>query len=150
MGGQTGSSNLDREEFFQILSATMGNLTDVSLTSKDDLPAWIFILLNQYVSGAMVFVSVLGMTLMTGNILIIATLAKIGFSEIINISYFALGISDAPCLPFITWHAICYLPFFDKWNFTKEDKSFAKSDQQSIFAFTVLPQRPLAEQAYKS
>ena len=33
---------------------------------------------------------------------------------------------------------------------TKEDISFAKSDQQSIFAFTVLPQRPLAEQAYKS
>ena len=32
----------------------------------------------------------------------------------------------------------------------KEDISFAKSDQQSIFAFTVLPQLPLAEQAYKS
>ena len=32
----------------------------------------------------------------------------------------------------------------------KEDISFAKSDKQSIFAFTVLPQRPLAEQAYKS
>ena len=40
------------------------------------------------------------------------TYAKIGFSESINISYFALGVSDILCIIFITWHGICFIPAF--------------------------------------
>ena len=61
----------------------------------------------------MISVSVFGMT---GNILIICAYAKIGFTESINISYCALGISDALSIPFITWHAICFLPVLNNWN----------------------------------
>ncbi|KAK3727526.1 hypothetical protein RRG08_055173 [Elysia crispata] len=55
--------------------------------SAQDLPDSYFSLLMEYTSYTMVCVAVFGMA---GNIFILITYAKIGFSESINISYFAL------------------------------------------------------------
>ena len=104
------------KETFEKMSTTSDNMTGPAFSSGYDLPVWLFTLLNQYISYAMVLVSVFGMI---GNILIISAYAKIGFSESINISYCALGISDALSVPFMTWHAICFFPVFAKWNITR-------------------------------
>ena len=89
------------------------NLSSSAGASNDDIPAWLYSLLMEYISYVMICVSVFGMT---GNILIIITYIKIGFSESINISYCALSISDALCVTFITWNAICFIPVFSRWN----------------------------------
>ena len=94
---------------FQNLSSS----ADASVASSGDIPPWLYSLLMEYISYAMICVSVFGMA---GKILIIITYIKIGFSESINISYCALGISDALCVTFITWNAICFIPAFSNWN----------------------------------
>ena len=48
-----------------------------------------------------------GMWGLLANSLVIATYIKLGFSESINISYFALGISDTGVLVTTMWGAIC-------------------------------------------
>ena len=81
--------------------------------STQVLPDSYFSLLMEYTSYTMVCVAVFGMA---GNIFILITYAKIGFSESINISYFALGVSDILCVIFLTWNAICFIPAFADSN----------------------------------
>ena len=83
--------------------------TSSSVASKPDIPAWLLPILMEYISYTVVFVSVFGIP---GNILILRTYAKIGFSESINISYCALCVSDIFCVIFITWNAVCFMPIF--------------------------------------
>ena len=45
-----------------------------------------------------------------GNILVVITYSKMGFSDSINISYSALAITDILGLLFLTWTAICFIP----------------------------------------
>ena len=73
-----------------------------------------FSLLMEYSAYITICVAVPGLV---GNVLILITYAKIGFSESINISYFALGVSDLLCVIFITWHGICLLPAFGNSDF---------------------------------
>ena len=94
-------------------SQNFSSLADASVASSGDIPPWLYSLLMEYISYAMICVSVFGMA---GNILIIITYIKIGFSESINISYCALGISDFLCVTFVTWNAICFIPAFSNWN----------------------------------
>ncbi|GFR85783.1 chemosensory receptor B [Elysia marginata] len=77
------------------------------------MPDWIFSLLMKYVSYAMISVAFFGMT---GNILIIITFVKIGFSESINVSYCALCVADMLCVATLTWTAICFIPAFANAN----------------------------------
>ena len=104
-------NRFNNEDISQNKSTSLGNLTDDAIPSNTfkDLPDWLFTLINAYISYAMILVSGFGLA---GNILIIATYTKIGFLESINISYCALGISDALSIPFIVWHAICFIPAF--------------------------------------
>ncbi|GFR88721.1 chemosensory receptor B [Elysia marginata] len=103
-------SNKERSEN---LSSVLGGLQEPIATSFYDIPLWLYSLLMEYISYAMIAVSVFGMT---SNILIIVIYIKIGFSESINISYCALGLSDALQVTFITWNAICFLPSFTRLN----------------------------------
>ncbi|KAK3798994.1 hypothetical protein RRG08_050230 [Elysia crispata] len=107
-----------KNTFTSCAKASSGNSSELCSTStsssvapKPDIPAWLLPILMEYISYAVVFVSVFGIP---GNILILRTYAKIGFSESINISYFALGVSDFLCVIFITWNAICFMPIFVK------------------------------------
>ena len=69
-----------------------------------------FSLFMEYSAYITICVAVPGLV---GNVLILITYAKIGFSESINISYFALGVSDILCVIFVTWHGICFIPAFE-------------------------------------
>ena len=71
----------------------------------------------------MVFVTLFGLT---GNVLIIVTYAKIGFSDSINISYCGLAESDFLCISCITWNAICFIPLFSELDlpFTPRETGF--------------------------
>ncbi|GFR78147.1 chemosensory receptor B [Elysia marginata] len=82
-------------------------------SSTSDIPAWLLSTLMEYISYAVILVGVFGIP---GNILIIRTYTKIGFSDSINISYCALGVSDIFCIIFITWNAICFMPVFAESN----------------------------------
>ena len=85
------------------------DLSEDEVTQQIDIPSGYFTLLMEYTSYAMICVATFGFT---GNILIIITYAKIGFSDSINISYFALGVSDILCVTCLTWNAICFIPAF--------------------------------------
>ena len=91
------------------LAVNQSASSDLPLQFQGDLPDRLFTVLMEYTSYAMICIGIFGMT---GNILILTTYVKIGLSESINISYFALGISDILCIIFITWNAICYIPAF--------------------------------------
>ncbi|GFR89589.1 chemosensory receptor B [Elysia marginata] len=82
-------------------------------TTKDDTPEKWYRNIMECISHAMLSISAVGIP---GNILVVIVYVKIGFSESINISYFALGISDTIALLFITWNALCYIPIFVKAN----------------------------------
>ena len=97
----------------QNASASSDTLTGSAASSSKDISPWLYTILMETISYATISVSVFGMT---GNISIICAYAKIGFTESINISYCALAISDALSIPFITWHAICYLPVSRNWT----------------------------------
>ena len=84
-------------------------IADTVLSSTENIPPWLFSLLMEYISYAMIAVAFFGIP---GNILIIGTYVKIGLSESINVSYCALGVSDILCVIFITWNAICFTPAF--------------------------------------
>ncbi|RUS84168.1 hypothetical protein EGW08_008055, partial [Elysia chlorotica] len=74
-----------------------------------DIPEWIFSYFMEYISYAMVNVAFFGLI---GNTLIIITLVKIGFATPINVSFFALCISDFLCIVAIAWKAVCFIPAF--------------------------------------
>ena len=96
--------------------------TNLAMSSHGDIPGEIFYLLMEYTAYAMICISAFGMA---GNILIIITYTKIGFSESINISYFALGVSDILCVIFLTWNAICFIPAFSDSDMPFLPKEFA-------------------------
>ena len=91
-----------------VLNATLSG--DVN-TAANSSGGWVVSLLMESVSYAMIFVAFFGLT---GNILIMITFVKIGFSESINISYCALCVSDLLCVVLFTWNAICFTPAFAK------------------------------------
>ena len=93
---------LNQSAFAEDLSKTVAFL-------NNKIPIWLYSLIMECISYAMVFVAVLGMA---GNILIIITYTEIGFTESINISYCALAISDALCVSIVTWNAVCFIPDF--------------------------------------
>ncbi|GFR59301.1 chemosensory receptor A [Elysia marginata] len=66
-----------------------------------------------HISYVMIFIAFFGML---GNVLIIITFSKIGFTETINISYCALGLSDLLCVALFTYNAVCFLPAFANSN----------------------------------
>ena len=76
---------------------------------NNDIPGWLFSLLMEVTSYAMIAVAVFGLV---GNIFILITYSKIGFSDSINISYCALSVSDIFCVVFMTWNGICFIPAF--------------------------------------
>ena len=84
-------------------------LSDRTVLSNYDIPSRVFFILMENISYGMIVVAFFGMT---GNIFIIITYAKMGFSESINISYCALCISDILCVIAFTWNAICFIPAF--------------------------------------
>ncbi|GFS05656.1 chemosensory receptor A [Elysia marginata] len=102
-------TNITIQGAFLNENKTDSSSSSLAVSSHGDIPAGYFSLLMEYTSYTMIFVAAFGMA---GNILIIITYAKIGFSEPINISYFALGISDIFCVTFLTWNAICFIPDF--------------------------------------
>ena len=91
------------------LAANQSASSDLPIQFQGDLPDRLFTVLMEYTGYAMICIGIFGMA---GNILILMTYVKIGLSVSINISYFALGISDILCIIFITWNAICYIPAF--------------------------------------
>ena len=100
---------------------TQISTSDLTKAADGDIADGLFSVLMEYTGYLMLFISGFGFT---GNILIIIAYAKIGFGESINISYFALGVSDFLCVIFLTWHAICFIPVFaesyiplDFWTF---------------------------------
>ncbi|GFR59739.1 peptide receptor GPCR [Elysia marginata] len=94
-------------------SSSVGILVVLSSSSTDryDIPAWMYLLMMEWISYAMSCVSLFGIT---SNILIIVIYVKIGFGESINISYCALAVSDALYVTFVTWNAICFIPAFTR------------------------------------
>ncbi|GFR59317.1 chemosensory receptor B [Elysia marginata] len=107
------NSNVRNSEGSYNFSPSSDVSADRVVSSTYDIPAWFYSLLMEYLSYAMIGVSVFGMT---SNILIIVIYVKIGFSESINISYCALGISDTLYVIFVTWNAICFIPAFARLN----------------------------------
>ena len=89
------------------------NLSKLMTLTEDHIPSNIFSMFMEYTSYVMICAATFGLA---GNVLIIITYTKIGFSESINISYFALGISDILCVIFLSWNAICFLPAFSAAN----------------------------------
>ena len=89
------------------------NLSKLMTLTEDHIPSNIFSMFMEYTSYVMICAATFGLA---GNVLIIITYTKIGFSESINISYFALGISDILCVIFLSWNAICFLPAFSAGN----------------------------------
>ena len=57
----------------------------------------------------------IGVVGVSGNIVILITYHRIGLSSSINVSYFALAISDLFCVLSNTWMAICFVPAFTKF-----------------------------------
>ncbi|GFO14205.1 chemosensory receptor a [Plakobranchus ocellatus] len=82
------------------------------MTSKRDIDAIrpilsveVYIALITFLSYAIPVVAMMGVA---SNILVIVTCTKIGFSEPINISYLALGISDLMASVIRFWGALCF------------------------------------------
>ena len=84
---------------------------DIDVFPGRDMPLDMFSSSMELTSYVMICVAIFGFA---GNILTIITYSKIGFLESINISYFALGVSDLLCTTFLSWNAICYVPAFTK------------------------------------
>ena len=101
------------EEVFQNISIASNHVTELRI-SDIYISSRLYSLLMEYISYTMVCIALLGLP---GNILIIITYTRIGFSDSINISYCGLGISDFLCVTCITWNAICFIPAFSQWNF---------------------------------
>ena len=85
----------------------------VAIFNGVDIPAGIFSWFMEYTSYLIICIAAFGMA---GNVLILISYSKIGFSESINISYVALGISDILCITTLTWYAVCYIPAFATSN----------------------------------
>ena len=127
------SMSTQREDVSFNVSLSSSDLTDTVTSRSLDIPTWLYVRLMGYVSYAMVVVSLFGMT---GNVLIIATYSRIGFSESINISYCGLGISDFLCVTCITWNAICFIPAFSEWNVPFDPRKTAFGVFVDIFNLT--------------
>ena len=84
-------------------------LNDTTVLSNYDIPGRVFSILMESISYGIIVVAFFGMT---GNIIIIITFTKMGFSESINISYCALCISDILCIIAFSWNALCFIPAF--------------------------------------
>ena len=84
-------------------------LCDATILSGTDIPDRTFSLLMEYSSYQMIFMAAFGLA---GNILVIITYSKIGFSESIIKSYCTLGVSDILYTVFLTWNAICFIPAY--------------------------------------
>ena len=93
----------------RIVDAVVFRNSTATASSLNDIPPWLFSLLMEYLSYAMICVAIFGIP---GNILVIATYLRIGFAESINISYCALGVSDILCVVFLSWNAVCFMPTF--------------------------------------
>ena len=103
-------NNTANTEIISLNTTWAGNTSCHDTSSQDDSHQTPAILAMPWLSYAMLCVAAfLGIP---GNILVIAIYAKIGFSEVINISYFALGVSNTIEIIFITWNALCYIPGF--------------------------------------
>ncbi|GFN92630.1 chemosensory receptor a [Plakobranchus ocellatus] len=74
-------------------------------TIRPILSAEVYIVLIAVLSYAIFAAAMIGIV---SNILVIVTCSKIGFSETINISYLALGISDLMASIIRFWGAICF------------------------------------------
>ncbi|RUS68685.1 hypothetical protein EGW08_023553, partial [Elysia chlorotica] len=88
-----------------------------------DIPEWLFSYLTEFISYTMVTVTFFGLI---GNTIIIITLVKIGFVTPINISFFALCISDCLCIVSIAWSAICNIPALAESDLPFKTKEVAK------------------------
>ena len=86
-----------------IIGQNENNLSKLMTLTEDHIPSNIFSMFMEYTSYVMICAAAFGLA---RNVLIIITYTKIGFSDSINISYFALGISDILCVIFLSWNAI--------------------------------------------
>ena len=86
-----------------------GTAFHLAIVVGSDISETTFSILMECISYVMIGIAALGLA---GNVLIIVTYLEIGFSESINISYFALSVSDILSIIFITWSAICFIPTF--------------------------------------
>ncbi|RUS71345.1 hypothetical protein EGW08_020888 [Elysia chlorotica] len=91
------------------ITALVYGLGTSSNSPSYDIPEWLISYIMDSINYAKVAVSFFGLI---GNTIIIITLVKIGFATPINISFFALCISDCLCIVSIAWSAICNIPAF--------------------------------------
>ncbi|GFO45993.1 chemosensory receptor a [Plakobranchus ocellatus] len=75
-------------------------------TIRPILSAGVYVALITFLSYTILVVAVIGIV---SNSFVIITCSKIGFSETINISYLALGISDLMVSVTRTWGALCFI-----------------------------------------
>ncbi|GFO25760.1 chemosensory receptor a [Plakobranchus ocellatus] len=110
-------TNAESFRLFDSTVKTTGMASERGLQPKDIdairpiLSAEVYIVLIAFLSYAIFAVAMIGIA---SNILVIVTCTKIGFSEPINISYLAQGISDLMASIVRFWGAICFV--FDAKN----------------------------------
>ncbi|GFO46014.1 chemosensory receptor a [Plakobranchus ocellatus] len=75
-------------------------------TIRPILSVGVYIALTTFLSYTILIVAIIGIV---SNSFVIITCSKIGFSETINISYLALGISDLMASTIRTWGALCFI-----------------------------------------
>ena len=79
---------------------------------RDPITAKKFLFLMECLTYAIFSVGFVGII---GNILIICTYSKVGFSDSINISYLAMAVSDLGCVVSIVWSGFCWNPGFNQY-----------------------------------
>ncbi|GFS09450.1 chemosensory receptor A [Elysia marginata] len=81
-----------------------------SFRFRDPISAEKFLFLMECLTYAIFTVGFVGIT---GNILILCTYWKVGFTDSINISYMAMAVSDLGCVASIVWSGLCWNPGFN-------------------------------------
>ena len=110
MNGKIKNLSNGCKKLFQNTSMTQEIKTD-PMFSDIYISSRLYSLLMEYISYTMICIALFGLP---GNILILITYTRIGFSESINISHWGLSISDFLCVTCISWNTICFIPAFSK------------------------------------